>query len=471
MEPAAASPIPTSRARGVLAVMCLGGLAAALMQTLVIPFQGDLPLLLDTSRGNASWVVTVTLLAGSVVMPVSGRLSDLYGRRIVLAASAAAMAAGSVVCALSDSLTPMLVGRALQGLAMGYIPVAISLVRELLPPPKVPNAIALISATMGVGGAIGIPLSAWVAQEHDWHTLFWLSAALGALVAGATLSVVPHLPRPDASGLDWVGALGLAIGLSSVLVGVSKGNEWGWTQPSTLTALLGGLVLLVAWGIHQFRAEAPLVDLRVNSRPPVLITNVAAALVGFGMMASSIALPQLLTLPRASGHGLGLSLVEAGLWMTPGGLMMLFLAPVSARLIGRIGPRLTLAIGSALLGAGYLVTAFFMSAPWQLTLAACISMSGVAIAYAAMPTLILIHVPLSGAGAAVGLNGLMRSVGTTCAGAVMTAVLTSMTMDLGGLALPSREAFVVCFVIAAVTSLVGAGVALSIPRHAPATTH
>ena len=189
------------------------------------------------------------------------------------------------------------------------------------------------------------------------------------------------------------------------------------------------------------------------------------------MMASSIAVPQLLVMPSESGHGLGQTLVQAGLWMTPGGIMMLALAPVSARLIGRIGPRLTLAIGSALLGSGYAVAAVLLTEPWHLTLAMCFAMSGVAIAYAAMPTLILTHVPLDGAGAAVGLNGLMRSVGTTCAGAVMAAVLTSMTTELGGFTIPTREAFVACFAIGALTSLVGAGVALAIPSRQASGSH
>jgi MFS family permease len=448
--------------------MAFGGLGGALMQTLVIPIQGDLPELLGTSRANASWVVTVSLLAGAIAMPLAGRLSDLYGRREVLAGSAALMAAGSVVCALGDSLTPILVGRALQGIAMGYIPVAISLVRDIMPPRQVPTAISVISATMGVGGALALPLSAWIAQEHDWHALFWMSSAVAVLIVVSTLVVVPSTPPADDASLDLVGAAGLALGLGGLLVGVSKGNEWGWAAPVTLTCLVGGTLVLLLWGAHQLTHRSPLVDLRANSRRPVLMTNFAALLVGFGMMASSIAVPQLMIMPTGTGHGLGLSLLEAGLWMTPGGLMMLFLAPVSARLIGGIGARLTLAIGSALLSCGYAFAALFMATPWQLALAMCLSSSGVAIAYAAMPTLILTHVPLEGAGAAVGLNGLMRSVGTTCAGAVIAAVLASSTVDFAGLTVPSADVFVLCFVIGAVATLLGTAVTLGIPKREPA---
>ncbi|GAB33259.1 MFS transporter, partial [Gordonia otitidis] len=115
-------------------VLCFGGLVAALMQTLVIPIQPELPQLLHTSRSNASWVITATLLAAAVAMPIAGRLGDMFGKQRVLVGSGVLLVLGSVVCALSESVIPMIIGRAIQGLAMGFIPVGISLMREVTPP-------------------------------------------------------------------------------------------------------------------------------------------------------------------------------------------------------------------------------------------------------------------------------------------------------------------------------------------------
>ena len=155
-------------------VLCFGGLTASLTQTLLIPIQSELPQLLHTSGPNAAWVITITLLAAGVAMPTAGRLADLYGKQRVLVSSAALLLVASVICALSDSLAPMLVGRGLQGLSMGFIPVGISLMREITPPHLTGTAIAAMSATLGVGGAIGLPLSAFIAQNWDWHALFWV---------------------------------------------------------------------------------------------------------------------------------------------------------------------------------------------------------------------------------------------------------------------------------------------------------
>ena len=445
-------------------VLCFGGLSAALVQTLVIPIQSELPGLLHTSPDNTSWVVTITLLAAAVAMPVAGRLADLFGKQRVLLSSAAILLVGSVVCALSDSLVPMLTGRALQGLAMGFIPVGISMMREITPPRLTGTAIASMSATLGVGGAIGLPLSAWIAQDHNWHALFWLSAVLAAVVLLSTFVFVPHIRDANPGRLDLVGAAGLAIGLVSFLVGVSKGNTWGWGDPRTLAAIVGGLVVLVLWGLFEVRQTDPLVDLRTTAQLPVLLTNLAAVAIGFGMMAQAIVVPQLLQLPEATGYGLGQSILAAGLWMAPGGLMMMLFAPVSSRLMRQVGARITLMVGATVLGVGYLVALVLMDAPWQLLVASCVASAGVGIGYAAMPTLVLDAVPAREAGSAVGVNALMRSMGTTLAAAAMGTVLAGSSTTIAGHAIPSEGAFHACFVIGAAAAFIGVAITAGIPR-------
>jgi MFS family permease len=222
--------------------------------------------------------------------------------------------------------------------------------------------------------------------------------------------------------------------------------------------------VLLAWGLYEARREDPLVDLRATAQLPVLLTNAAAVAIGFGMMAQAIVVPQLLQMPEATGYGLGQTILEAGLWMAPGGLMMLLFAPVSSRLMSTIGAKVTLMIGAAVLGAGYLVAFELMDAPWKLLVASCIASAGVGIGYAAMPTLILDATPPHEAASAVGVNALMRSLGTTLASAVMAAVLTNSTVPLGAFEVPSEHAFQLCFVIGAVAAFVGVAIVATIPR-------
>ena len=461
-EPFGSNPHPVA----AVVALCFGGLCAALTQTFVIPIQSELPSLLGTSPANAAWVVTVTLLAAAVSMPIAGRLADLFGKQRVLTACAAILLGGSLVCALSDTLVPMLAGRALQGMAMGFIPVGISLMREITPPQLTGSAVAAMSATLGVGGAIGLPLSAWIVDAADWHDLFWAATALAAVVMALTWFLVPHVHDAQPGRFDVPGAVGLAVGLVAVLVGISKATTWGWGDPRTIGSVVAGLVVLLAWGRYELRQGEPLVDLHTTAQLPVLLTNVAAVAIGFGMMAQAIVVPQLLQLPELTGYGLGQSILAAGLWMAPGGLMMLLFAPVSGHLIKTAGAKHTLMLGAFVLGAGYLVALVMMAAPWQLLVASCVQAAGVGIGYAAMPTLILDSVPRHEAGSAVGVNALMRSLGTTLAAAVMGTLLTSRTATFGTVELPTEGAFQLCFLVGAVAAFVGVAIAAGVPRRA-----
>lgn len=457
------APARAGSPRLTVLVLCFGGLAASLMQTLVIPIQTKLPLLLHTSEANSSWVITATLLAAAVTMPVAGRLADMLGKQRVLVVSSLLLVLGSLTCALSSSLAPMLVGRVLQGLAMGFIPVGISLMREVVPPAMASTAVAAMSATLGVGGAIGLPLSAFVAERFDWHALFWMSAGMAAVVALTVAVLVPHVHDSHGGRFDALGAVGLAVGLVGVLVAVSKGNEWGWGEARTLLFLGVGLAVLVAWAAYELRAVDPLCDLRTTTRAPVLLTNLAAVAIGFGMMAQAIVMPQLLQMPHQTGYGLGQTMLQAGLWMAPGGLMMLVFAPVSSRLMDRVGPKPTLMLGAAVLGVGYVLATFSMHAAWSLMVATIVASAGVGIGYAAMPTLVLDAVPAREAGSAVGINALMRSVGTSVASAVMAALLTSSMLHLGPYEVPTEGAFRLCFVVGAAAAFVGVLIAATIP--------
>ena len=227
--------------------------------------------------------------------------------------------------------------------------------------------------------------------------------------------------------------------------------------------------MLLVWGVHQLRSRDPLVDLRTTAKRPVLMTNVAAVALGFGMMAQAIVMPQLLQMPKETGYGLGQSILAAGLWMAPGGLMMMLFAPVSSKLIRTVGARITLMVGAAVLGLGYVLAVFLMAEPWQLLIATCVASAGVGIGYAAMPTLILDNTPPREAASAVGLNSLARSGGTTIAAAVMAAVLTSATIAFGSTSVPSEAAFRWCFVIGAGAAFLAIALTALVPTRSRAS--
>lgn len=453
------TPVPSREQqapRGIVAVLAMVGISVALMQTLIVPILPRLPLLVNSTPENASWAVTATLLAGAVITPISGRLGDMFGKRRMLIGSLGMMVLGSAVCALSFSLIPLVVGRTLQGAAVGAIPLGIAILRDELPAKRLPGAMATISATMGVGGAIGLPTAALVAQLTDWHMLFVFSLVLGLLGIVAVLRVVPESSQRNPGRFDFLGAALLSVALVLLLLPVSKGNDWGWTSLSTIGMLASALAIFVGWGVYQLRIPRPLVDLRISAGRSVLMTNLASVALGFAMYSNVLAFPQLLMAPPETGYGLGLSMVAAGLALAPAGFVMMFLSPVSAGITSRYGPRVTLACGATAVGLGYLMAYLLHSEIWHIVLASMIIGAGVGLAYAAMPALIMGAVPLRESAAANSLNTLMRSIGTTASAAVIGVVLAAMTQRVGDAVVPALEGFRTTFLIA----IVAAGAAL-----------
>ncbi|MEV5603312.1 MFS transporter [Streptomyces sp. NPDC052299] len=458
------APQPTARTGAVVATLAFAGTVAAVMQTLVTPLIAELPKILDTSSSNAAWVITVTLLVSAVCVPVSGRLGDLLGKRRMLLACSVPLIAGSVVCALSSSVVPMIVGRGLQGMGMGMVPLGIALLRDVVPPEKMSSSIALVSASLGIGGALGLPIASAVAQYASWRVLFWGSAVLAAAICALIWALIPDVPAGAAGQrFDVPGALGLAAGLVCLLLAVSKGADWGWASTTTIGLFAAAVVILLVWGLWELRTTDPLVDLRTTARPRVLITNIASLFVGFGMYAGMLIAPQLLQFPEATGYGLGQTMLQAGLWMAPGGIMMMVVSPFGGKLTDARGPKFTLISGVLVIAAAYGLGILLMGSAWGLMLFLMVSSGGVGLAYGAMPALIMSAVPASETAAANGFNTLMRALGTSIGAAVIGAVLAQMTTETGGYTFTSEAGFRTGLVFGCGVALVAVAISAFIP--------
>ncbi|MGV9862266.1 MFS transporter [Rhodococcus koreensis] len=458
------SPATTNRPTFVVTVLAIAGMSSALMHTLVVPLLADLPVMLNTSPGNASWVVTITLLTASVFSPVNGRLGDLYGKRRMLLLCIVPLIVGSVICATASSLVPMLVGRALQGMGTGIIPLGISLMRDVVPSNRLNSSIALMSSSLGIGSALGLPIAAAVAEQTNWRILFWGAAVLNAVMG---LLIWRFVPRTQIyrSGrkFDVVGAIGLGTGLLCLLLPLSKGIEWGWTSPGVVCAMCAAVVVLIGWVIWELRVEDPLVDLRVTSQRPVLLTNIAGVLVGFALYAQNLLLPQLLRMPATTGYGLDQSVMATGMWLVSSGLTMMAASPFGGHLSNRLGPKVTLASGCLLIAGGYAASFLLASTPWGVSTVAAICSAGVGLAYGALPSLIMSAVPDSETASANSFNTLMRAMGTTAASAVVGVILSHMNMTVDGRELPTENAFHTAMLIGCGVALSAAVVALGIP--------
>jgi MFS family permease len=462
--PASSTVSPPARTWPWLVFVGLGALVVSLSQSILIPVLATLPANLHTSADTVQWLLTSTLLVAAIAVPLLGRMGDMFGTRRMLLIALGAMVVGSLVTALTSNVTLLIVGRVIQGVSMAAVALGISLLSSLLPRERAGGAIALVSAMLGVGGALGLPLAGLIAEHSDFHALFWITAVAGLVAFLGVLAFVPETTSRSGGRLDLLGAVLLAAALVSLLLPLAETADWGWGSVRVIGLLVLAVVLLASFVWSQTRIDNPLVDLTTLRRRPIVMTNIASLLFGFALFASLIGTASFVQAPEASGYGFGSSMVVGGLAMLPSGLAMLLLAPVAARLIALRGAPQTLALGAVVVALGWLMRIVLTGSLWQVIVGTTVVGIGTGVGYAAMPSLINANTPRTEIAAANGLNTLVRSVGSSLASAIGGSILAGSVVVLGGFALPSLTAYRVLFLVCGIAALLAAVAALTIPH-------
>ncbi|WP_347955806.1 MFS transporter [Gordonia aichiensis] len=291
-----------------------------------------------------------------------------------------------------------------------------------------------------------------ILESLDWQWLFWLSALLSIASIVLIALVVPRHSPAQSGRFDLTGAVLLAIGLSAVLVALSQGNLWGWASPATLIAAAVGIVVLLAWGRQQLSTTDPIVDLRATASAPLLFTNLASLVLGVLMFANLLLTTQVLQGATSEG-GFGWSSSAAGLAMLPNAGVMLAVAPLTAWLATRWGPRTVLAVGGVVIADGYFLRIVASTSGTMVIVWATIVGVGVGIGYAALPMLIVRYAPGPQIGEANGVNALVRAIGTAIASAGVAAIGSILAVTVGGVPMYSAAAFTTISVIAGIGGL------------------
>jgi MFS family permease len=444
-------------------------MVVSVQQTLVLPLLPQLMRHFGASVGSVTWVFTASLLAGAVATPLLSRLGDMYGKKNLVLVTMALLVAGSIVCALSNSLGVLIAGRALQGTSTALIPLAIGMIRDSFPREKVTSGIGVVSATLGVGGSMGMIVTGLIADQTDsYRPEFWIAAALAA--AGLVLVVVSARDVGSRTGgrPDYLGATLLAGLLVCLLLAISEGNDWGWASRGVLGLFAATAVLTVLWILVELKVAQPLVRMGLLVGRQSLSANFASLLLGFSMYAAFTLIATFVQTPKAVGYGLGGDVLDVGLYMLPSTVTMLVFSALSGRIAARMGAANSLAIGSVFAGLSYLWLALSHSHVYDMLGFSAVQGIGFGIAYAALGTLAVQHVPMDQSGIASGVNSLVRTAGGSVSGAVTAAVLTGQTIP-GLPGVPTLHAYVLCFVVVAIGAWFAAGVAVvhgvRHPRH------
>ncbi|ABM14182.1 MULTISPECIES: MFS transporter [Mycolicibacterium] len=464
--PGAAVDAPVRRPRLLIAGLSVVVLTVAVLQTAVVPVLGVIAEQLDASMVAVSWAVTANLLAAAAATPLIGRIADLYRKKRVLLGVLAVVLAGSVLAAATSSLALLIVARVLQAASFALYPICIAILREELPPERMVSAMAVLSGTLGFGGGTGLVVVGLLMNgDAGYHRVFWLTTVFTLLVIAIVVTLVPDRRRSASGSIDWLGAAGLAVGLTSVLLAITQADSWGWGSPRTVGSAGGGVAVLIAWWFWERRAARPLVSTRMLARRSMLFTNLATVFVGMGLYFAFLGLTQFVQIDRdTAGYGFGATVLEASVvYLLPGALAGFLIALVSGRFIDRFGARPVLVVAALAGIAGFLFIAFAHSAPWQVVTASILANAYISLGYGALPALVVGDSEPGETGVATSMNAIARTVGSSTAAAVV-AVLIGRTTAAGA---PSESSFTAIFLGGAVTAFLAmALIAVSHPRSA-----
>ena len=463
--PGPAAVAPRQHYRVTFVLLAAAGVAYALLQSLVAPALPDLQAALHTSVNSISWVLTAYLLSASIATPIIGRLGDMHGKERLLVVVLVVLCLGTVVSALAASLTVMLIGRVLQGAAGGIFPLAFGIIRDEFPRERVAAGIGLMSSLLGVGGGAGVVLAGPIVEHLSYHYLFWLPLILLVPATIAIQLFVPESPVRVPGRVNWTGAALMSLGLALVLIAVSEAPVWHWLSAKTLTVLVVGLVLLAAWVRSETRTGHPLVDMRMMRIRGVWTTNAVAFLLGFGMYASFILVPEFVETPSHVGYGFDASVTGAGLFLVPATLAMLIVGAQTGRLERRFGSKPPLLAGALLTAVAYVLLAFARSEHWHVYLASTLLGAGIGLAFAAMANLIIENVGPAETGIATGMNTVTRTVGGAFGGSATASILAASIHESTGY--PSSGGFTAAFAACAVALVFGVLTGLAIPQRRP----
>lgn len=333
----------------VVAAAVFVSVMAGTMVNVVVPAVGED---FGATEAQVGWIVTAHLLVFAVGVPLYGRISDFFSLRRLFTAGLLVFAAGSLLCAVAPNLPLLVFGRVVQAVGDAAIPALAGVaVAKVLPPGRRGAALGLIVSSVGVGAAVGPIVGGVVEQFLGWQFLFYGVLAMALALIPFSLRVLPDVSEGVRS-FDLLGGVLLGLASALFLFGVTQGQGEGFGSPSSWGSFLGAVVAAFLFVRRIGSIPDPFVS-------PKLFRNrvyAAAVLVGFFSMLANIAATVLVPLLVIEVNGL--SPAGAGLVLTPGAIAVAVLSPRAGRLSDRVGARVPVLAGLAVMG----LSLFFVSA-------------------------------------------------------------------------------------------------------------
>jgi len=427
--------IPKSRKLLVMLGVMLALFLAALDQTIVAT---ALPRIVQEFHGleHLSWVIAAYLLASTVVVPIYGKLSDIYGRKPFILSAIVLFLVGSVLSGISQNMLQLVLFRALQGIGGGAIFAnAFAVVGDLYPPAERGRWQGLLGGVFGVSSIVGPTLGGWLTDHASWRWNFFINIPVGIVAFAAVACLLPHIvPSRRSRSIDFLGAALLTVSLVALLLAmIWGGNTVAWSSSTVLGLFGAALVGTALFVFVETRAEDPILPLSLFSNRIFSVSMAALFLVGIGMFGSIVFIPLYAQLV------LGVNATHSGTILTPLTLAFVAASVISGQLTARTGRYKAIAVAGLALAT---VALFVMSRMSATTSSTSLVLRMIATGLGIGATLPIFTLAVQNAfdhsklGIATASAQLFRSIGATVGTAVLGTVLNArLKRELGNLAI------------------------------------
>ena len=373
---------------------------------------------LSASQDESTWVLTSYLVTNAIVLPISGWLSEVFGRKRLFTACIIGFTLTSLLCGLAPSLLLLVVFRAMQGFAGGGLqPVSQAILADSFPPEKRGMAFAFYGLAVVFAPAIGPTLGGWITDQASWRWVFLINVPVGVLLLTLVAAMVHDAPDAEAKRkqrlargvhVDYIGFGLLALGLGGLQVVLDKGERDDWFSSHFILVLSILVTLaLVAFVVRELRAEEPIVDLRLLKNRNFAVANILMFILGFVLLGSTQLIPQFVQ------TSLGYSATQAGLVLSPGGLALVFFMPIMGKLVTRVDARWLIMFGLCLSGVSLLyMTHFDLQVDYTtIALARLFQALGLAFLFIPINTAAYVGIPREKTNMGTALVNLSRNLG------------------------------------------------------------
>ena len=385
---------------------------------------------LSAGVDESTWVLTSYLVSNAIVLPLSGWLSSIVGRKRFYMGCVALFTVSSFLCGLAPSLGALIFFRVLQGAGGGGLqPSEQAILADTFPPAKRGMAFAVYGIAVVTAPALGPTLGGWITDNYTWRWIFFINIPVGILSLMLTSRLItdpPHLKRRKLSEtrIDYIGLGMIALGLGTLQVVLDKGQRDDWFESHfilTLAVISAASLLFVIW--WEWRNKDPIVDLHLFKERTFAASYLLMFMLGFALLGST------LLLPLFSQTLLGYTAERAGMALTPGGLLIMAILPFVGFLLSKVDARKLITIGLVVLSLSlFHMTRFDLAMDFRsVVVARMFQAAGLAFLFVPINTAAYAFLPREKNNAASGLMNLARNIGGSVGISVVTTVLDRRT--------------------------------------------